>query len=891
MIDRTTTALEIIGNLQITAGKDLPKEKLEQAQQFIQNYYNDVSLDDLENLQTMDLRGAALAHWVLMQKRQPGQPLIHVYNPNFEQHGWQTTHTIIEIVTDDMPMLVNSISMELKQRELAIHLIIHPIMQARRDENGQLLELASGSDTTRDFLAESVMQFQIDRITNPTALRELKQTIETIIANARCVFEDRPAMQDKMHSIAAGLRERAPDDLQTSEAAELLDWLPNHRFVFLGYTEFVLDKNAADISLQVMQDKALGLCRKEASGRTYELDQLIPRKTPSYINSEEVLSITKTNVRSPLHRADHLDLISLPRYDKDNTIVGKRCFIGLFTSMVYNASGADIPWLRHRIQNVLQLSRHRHGSHAARALQNILETFPRDTLFQTDEQTVLKIAHGILQLQDRQHIKLFGLLDKYTRFCDCLVYIPREIYHRDLRIKIQKILVEQLNGDNVEFNIEFSSESALARIHYIIQFGEDHVGEPDWREIEKAVVNAARSWDDSFHDALREYFGEERANTLFKQYQAGIPGNYKENFSPRAACIDIEHLENLTPENSPGISFYRPLVSAESQVKSKLFSAGKYIALSDVIPVIEHMGLKVDHERPYEIIRKDGQTAWIHEFTAHHATGLQIDPDLSGEKFKQAFLKIWKGEIEDDGFNRLVLDANLTWRQATILRSYCKYLLQIRVPFSQTYMIESLVRNAPITRNIVEYFEVRFDPAQDKKREARADKLLETMETQLQAVTSLDEDRILHAYINLIQATVRTNFYRCDANGEALPYLSYKLKPGMISAMPRPHPMFDIFVYSPRVDGVHLRGGKVARGGLRWSDRREDFRTEVLGLMKAQTVKNAVIVPVGSKGGFIVKNSPQGATRDELMKEVVYCYQTFLRGLLDLTDNLEGRKT
>lgn len=885
MIDRTTTALDIIGNLQITAGKDLPASKLKQAKQFIHHYYNHVSLEDLENLKTMDLRGAALAHWVLMGNRKPGTPKIRVYNPSFEQHGWQSTHTIIEIVSDDMPMLVNSVSMDLKQRDLSIHLIIHPIMQAQRNSDGQLLALAENEDASKEFLPESIMQFQIDRITDPQMLNELQTSIGNVIANARCVYEDRLAMQDTMRSTASELKNHKGSG---PEASGLLDWLTQHRFVFLGYIEFKLNQKDKKNSLQHLDDTALGLCRKEASGRTFDLDQLIPHTSPAYVNSEELISITKSNVHAPLHRSDHLDLITVPRYDEKNRIDGKRCFIGLFTSTVYNASGSEIPWLRTKIDSIVKLSLHRQGSHANRALQNILETYPRDTLFQTDEETILHTAQGILQLQDRKQIKLFGALDKYARFCDCLVYIPREIYHRNLRIKIQDILLEELNGMSVEFNIEFSSESELARIHYIVQLKDGQTREPDWREIEKSIVNSARSWDDGFHEALREYFGEEKANHLYKQYNGGIPGNYKEDFSPRNACNDIEYIENLEDELNPAISFYRPVIAAPSQVKSKIFTLGNYMALSDVIPVIENMGLKVDHERPYEIKRKDGQTVWIHEFTAHHASDLIIDPDASGEKFKQAFLHIWNGSIEDDGFNRLVLDANLDSRQAMMLRSYCKYLLQIRVPFSQTYMIESLVRNAAITNNIVALFEARFNPELRDSAELRSQELHEEMEVQLQAVSSLDEDRILNAYINLIDATMRTNYYRKDKNGDSLAYVSYKLKPGLINDMPRPRPLFDIFVYSPHVEGVHLRGGKVARGGLRWSDRREDFRTEVLGLMKAQTVKNSVIVPVGSKGGFFVKQPPEGAGRDELMKEVVHCYQTFLRGLLDITDNLDG---
>ena len=885
MINRTTTAMDIIGNLTLSAGDGLPADLLDQARRFIELYYDDVSLSDLEKLKTMDLRGSALAHWMLMRERTPGTPNIRVYNPNFEQHGWQSTHTIVEVVTDDMPMLVNSVSMAVKERDLSIHLIVHPIMQVERNASGELTELLERDSDALNASAESVMQFQIDRVTDQGALDDLHNAVQNVVDNARAVFEDRRAMQAQMSKLGDAIAKRGDDQ---TEAAELLGWLSDQRYVFLGHIELAMHSQNADVSLVPTDGSGLGLCRKYNREHGLSVEDVIPADSLSFIQSVENVSLTKTNVRSPVHRADHMDLIAIPRLDDEGHVTGKHCFLGLMTSAVYNASGGDIPFLRKRIANVLETSRHRKGSHAARAMQNILETFPRDTLFHAEEESILKTAQGILQLQDRKQVRLFTLMDKYDRFCDCLVYIPREIYHRNLRVKIEKILLEQLGGESVEFNIEFSSESALARIHYVVQFDGAMQSDPDWREIEKAVANAGRSWDDDFHEALQDYFGEERGNRLFKRYQYGIPGNYKEDFAPRNACVDIEHIEALQSDGSLSLSFYRPVVASRDLVRSKIFTLGQYIALSDVIPVIENMGLKVVHERPYEFRRADGESVWIHEFTTHHATGLEIDPDVSGEHFKDAFLKIWRGEIENDGFNRLVLDADLNWQQALMLRSYCKYLLQIRVPFSQSYMIETLVKNADITRNIVDLFETRFDPARQSTADSHSSKLLEQLEYQLQDVSSLDEDRILHAYINLIQATKRTNFYRRGSDGESLPYVSYKLSPREINDMPRPRPLFDIFVYSPRVEGVHLRGGKVARGGLRWSDRREDFRTEVLGLVKAQTVKNAVIVPVGSKGGFIVKNPPAGAPRDVLMEEVVYCYKTFLRGLLDLTDNMQG---
>ncbi len=888
MIDRITTVTSIIENLELSVGKDLPKEKLEQVKQFIHLYFQDVSIDDMESLQTVDLRGAALAHWELLQQRTPGTPAIRVYNPNLEQHGWQSSHSIIEIATDDMPMLVNSITIALKHRELDIHLVIHPILQCKRDEIGHLLNIRKDAIETDGYLTESVMQFQFDRLSDTYQLKSIQQEVETILANARDVFTDRTSMHFKMLETAKGIVKTPGDDNTLNEAAELLSWLSKHRFVYLGYVEFDLVIKNAETVLEVISDSRLGLFRQDDSKRDYELEELIPCKTPSYINTQEILSLTKANVHSPLHRSDYMDLITLPRYDKDDRIIGKKCFLGLYTSALYNSSGSDIPWIKAKIQSIIEKAKLTQQSHASRALQNILESYPRDSLFQTSEAHILDTALGILQIQDREKTRLFGSLDKYMRFCDCLAYVPRELYRQEIRIKIQEILLDQLNGSSMEFNIAFSSESSLARIHYIVQLKESQNTEPDWRNIEKLVINATRSWNDDFKEALIHHFSEEHAHNLYKSYHAGIPGNYKEDYLPGNACADIEHLENLTDKSDLDISFYRPLITSSFQVKSKIYVQENYIPLSDVIPVIENMGLKVDHERPYKVLTKDGIVFWIHEFTSHHADDLEIDPEISGENFKKAFLKIWKKEIENDGLNRLVIDANLNWRQTIILRSYSKYLLQIRAPFSLAYMIETLVENAGITERIVALFEARFNPDQKDTSEITSARIMEQLENKLKNVISLDEDRILRAYINLIQATVRTNFYKTDQHGKPLSYLSLKLQPGQINDMPKPHPLFDIFVYSPRIEGVHLRGGKVARGGLRWSDRREDFRTEVLGLMKAQTVKNSVIVPVGSKGGFFVKTPPEGASREELMEEVIYCYKTFLRGLLDLTDNLKN---
>ena len=428
-------------------------------------------------------------------------------------------------------------------------------------------------------------------------------------------------------------------------------------------------------------------------------------------------------------------------------------------------------------------------------------------------------------------------------------------------------------------------------MHFVIQLGNTTSGSPDWQAIEQRIIQASISWDDRLHEALLTKHDEDEANRLFDEYRYAFPSNYKEDYSAQIARSDISFIETRVNDDLPVMSFYRHILADVGTVNFKLFSPQEHIALSDVIPVIENMGLKVDAEHPFLIKRQHAAPVWIHEFTAQHIDGQDIDPEASSERMQQAFAEIWSGHVENDAFNRLMLACDLDWRQVVVLRSYCKYLLQIQSPFSQEYIVASLVNNPEITRELVKLFETRFDPAlagNGSARESQSASIDKHIEELLSEVDSLDEDRILRSYLNLVKSTLRTNHYCVDAAGLRLPYVSFKLDSRAIAQLPLPRPNVEIFVYSASVEGIHLRGGKVARGGLRWSDRREDFRTEVLGLMKAQMVKNAVIVPVGSKGGFYVKQPPESGNRAELLQEGISCYKTFLRGLLDLTDNLKG---
>ncbi len=570
-------------------------------------------------------------------------------------------------------------------------------------------------------------------------------------------------------------------------------------------------------------------------------------------------------------------------------MIGERRFLGLYTHTAYSASPWEIPVLRRKAQRVVERSGLLRGSHDHKALVEILETYPRDELFQISEDELFETALGILHLGERRRVRLFVRRDAFGRFFSCLVYLPRERFDTRNRQRVQDILQEAFGGTSVDYSTRVS-ESVLARLHVVVYTEPGAVPEYDVAEIEARLAAATRAWTDDLRDALSEQLGEQRAGPLFERYSEAFPGAYREDFSARQAVHDIERIERLDPDGDLGMSLYVPLESTLDHLAFKLVRSGKPILLSDVLPLLENMGVRVSDERPYEIKPADGPPVWIYDFGLRHDGGAELHADDVRETFQDAFARAWRGEAENDGFNRLVLSARLTAREITILRAIAKYLRQAGSTFSQTYMEDALSAHPAVARRLVELFRIRLDPARLDDADAQARALERELESTIDAVESLDEDRILRGFLRVVRAVLRTNYFQTDAGGQAKAYLSLKLDPDLVPDLPEPRPMFEVFVYSPRVEAVHLRGGKVARGGIRWSDRREDFRTEVLGLMKAQTVKNAVIVPVGAKGGFVVKRPPAGGDRAALLEEVVECYRTFMRGLLDVTDTIVGRQ-
>ncbi|HEU4493433.1 MAG TPA: NAD-glutamate dehydrogenase [Rubrobacteraceae bacterium] len=582
-----------------------------------------------------------------------------------------------------------------------------------------------------------------------------------------------------------------------------------------------------------------------------------------------------------------MDYVGIKKFDSSGQVTGERRFLGLYTFSAYSMSVLEIPLVRRKVRYVLERAGFPPESHNEKDLIEILETYPRDELFQISREELFEISMGILHLQERQRTRLFIRRDTFGRFFSCLIFVPRDRYNTNIRTRMGEILQRAFNGVNTEFNVRLS-ESVLARLHFIIYTEPGEVPDYDARAIEERLVEATRSWTDNLYEAMIEHFGEERGTELFRRYRDAFPPGYRDGFLPRTAVSDIARMEELASEDDIEMSLYHPLEEPENFLGFKLFRLGEQISLSDTLPLLENMGVEVVDERPHRIESAGSPAVWIYDFGLLHKGHGELQTGEVREIFQDAFARAWRKEVEDDGFNRLVLRARLTYRQVTVLRAYCKYLRQAGTTFSQDYMEDALFANPHITTLLVRLFEARFDPNRQQAAEAETERLKGEIAEALETVESLDEDRILRNFLNVTLSTVRTNYYQRTPEGDPKAYLSFKFDPSDIIVLPLPRPKFEIFVYSPRAEGVHLRGGKVARGGIRWSDRREDFRTEILGLMKAQTVKNAVIVPVGAKGGFIVKRPPAEGGREALMQEVVACYTTLIRGMLDVTDNRVG---
>ncbi|TVL34127.1 NAD-glutamate dehydrogenase [Shewanella xiamenensis] len=865
----------------------VPNSQAKQVEQFATCLYAHMSKDDLNARNDSDLYGAVLSLWNALNKTPKGETHLRVFNPSQSKHGWQSTHSIIEVIQPDMPFLVDSVGMALNRMGITAHMMLHTPLAIERSaqEVTKVTYLKQSPDSTEQV---AVFLIEIDRQNSSADIKALEREIQSVLGDVAASVNDWEAMSAKLSETIKDLPKRPfPGEKQElEEAINFLTYLNNHHFTLLGYRQYDLKRVEGDVELVPNMASSLGLMNKHHKAQP-EQGLLLSSFSDSARKEaldHSLLILTKSSAKSRVHRPAYVDYIGIKRFDKKGNVVGEDRFIGLYASNVYNRSPREIPLLNEKVQRVLDRSGLTPRSHDYKALLNILENLPRDELIQANVEDLAHTAHGVLEMQDRDKLKLFVRKDGFGRFLSCLVYVSKDRYNTKLRQDTQRILAQHFNSkEDVEFTTYFS-ESTLARTHYIVKVDNNNM-DVDVAAIENNLIEAARSWEDKLNTALNNALGEEAGTHLMKRYANAFEQSYKEDVLPSSAVVDMQQLEALDDEHKLGMLFYQPQEAAlnDNKVRLKLFHKDEPIHLSDVLPMLENFGLRVINERPYEVTTSDGSTFWILDFLMTVKVANTDNIADSQDRFQTALSQVWQKKLEDDGFNRIILASGLTGREVSVLRAYAKYMRQIDATFSQAYIEETFGRYPQIADLLVKMFIRKFNP---KLKTRTLGKFMEQINLRLDEVSSLDDDRIIRRYLDLINATLRTNFYQSDAKGEPKSYISFKFMPSMIPEMPRPLPKFEIFVYSPRVEGVHLRGGKVARGGLRWSDRREDFRTEVLGLVKAQQVKNTVIVPVGAKGGFVCKQLPTEGGREAFFTEGQECYRIFIRALLDITDNI-----
>lgn len=850
-------------------------------------YLREVDPEDLAARGVDDLAGAVLSHWQLARSRAAGQARVRVLSPTQAEHGWASRHSVIEIVNDDMPFLVDSASMEVNRQGLTLHLVVHPVLAVQRDAQGRLTAVQPRRAAPQ-WPRESWMHIEVDRLVDAASREALREGIERVLADVRAATADYRAMLAQLvaaiEEVGAQVPAAAAADQQ--ESCAFLQWLAEDHLLLLGYRRHDLVTHEGEDALRLVPGSGLGLLRETGEERISGSFARLPAQARALARAASpVVIFTKANARATVHRPGYVDYVGIKRYDAAGQVIGEHRFLGLLTSTAYSARVAEIPLLRGKVGAVAQRAGLAPDSHSGKALTHILETYPRDELFQISVEELHDIALGILQLGERQRLRLFLRRDPFERFVSCLVYVPREIYGTDLRMKFQDILMQAFAGQGTEFDV-LLTDAILARIHLTVRTTPGAIPAYDRKALEVRLAAAARGWDDELRDALVEAEGEARGTPLYRRWLRGIPAAYRERTPAAAAVADLRRIEGM---DEAGIAFavYRPLGAAEQRLGFKVYRRGGPVVLSHSLPMLEKMGLTVLTENPVRLQPAAGAPVVIHDFELDCGSAA-VDLDTVRPLFEEAFARVFAGAIDNDDFNRLVLRAGLAADEIVVLRAYARYLRQIGFALSQSFIAATLAQHAGIARQLVKLFKLRFDPA--GRDEAAAAAQVHAIELALEKVGNLSEDRVLRQLLALIGATLRTNYWRTSAAGQRRGYLSFKFDPAQVPGLPEPRPMFEIFVYSTRFEGIHLRGGRVARGGLRWSDRPEDFRTEVLGLVKAQMVKNTVIVPVGSKGGFVLKKAPplggQASEREAYLAEGVACYQDFLRGLLDLTDNI-----
>lgn len=855
---------------------------------FIKAFYQAISHEEIVDLPTDALCTRAATTLSFTANRKNNETKIRIYQPEMESHGWTRKGSVVEVLHENMPFIVDSVTEALAGSGLNIDYILHPVLSVERDKDGNISSL---EDQPENGSNESLLHIAITGTCNEQQIKNIEREVLKTLSIVRLAVADWKDMVGKidyvvkeMDSYSADIKNSINADF--SEVKDFLAWLQDDNYTFVGYVNYSFVDDKGNDQLRIIDNSELGIFKADEEQFSRNGLSALPAEALHFLKEKKLLEITKSNQQSLVHRPTPMDYIGIKYFDSKGNVIGEHRFLGLFTSVVYYQSANLIPIIRDKINHVLERSGFVNNGHAQKELMSALESLPRDELFQMTRAELFETSMSIVSLAVKRNVKLFVRQDKFERFMSCLVYIPRESLSTPIRTKLENTLEEKLGGKATKRYTQVS-DSPLARLNIIIKTEPGSIPDYNIEEIEEILAEIACVWEDVLLEHAIRLNDYSTAKNLHSTYSKAFSAAYKDMFSPRHAVWDIKRIE-LVRENG-GIYFDLYETSEDEGVSQlKIYSPNKQIILSDIMPILENMGLNILNEHTYKVNPSEtDDKVWIYHFRLD-ASDHKECPDLEDIRsdFETTLYKVWHKETQNDSFNQLVFVAGLKWREVVLLRSYSKYLKQIGFKLSNEFVAEALVNNQSLSKLIVKLFFTKFDTDFKGNREQAIDAIKDEINEELVAVSDINEDRAIRTYVDLVNATLRTNFFQPDENGYYKKYISYKFNSANVPDLPSPVPYAEIFVYSTRVEAIHLRGGKVARGGLRWSDRGEDFRTEVLGLMKAQTPKNSVIVPVGSKGGFVVQQPPAGNDRQAFINEGIECYKTFLRGMLDITDNL-----
>ena len=832
---------------------------------------------DLAPLSAAELKTVAEQMAGAAQMRKPGQHCIQLIDA--------PAHTAYAIINDDMPFIIDSLTAEIGRLGYPVELLLHPIMQVRR-EKGALrdIRVAANQDAGHDYAAESHVYIRLEQHLPADAAKALAGTLGQVLDDVRLATTDWRAMLKHIDETIAELN-RAEDGHEwddIKEARDFLAYIRDNNFTFLGYRAYRFAEKQGRTISKAVPGTDLGLLKKP--GKIYFDDDNGSPEAEAMATARWPVTVSKLiDERSSVHRHVPLDVVSIKMLDKQGQLIGMHVFVGLFTSTTYSCRTGDIPIVRQKVRQTIESVAFKPGSHDAKALEHILEKMPRDELFQASTDEVRDLSLGILRLQTKPRIALFTHLDPMKQYMSCLVYVPRDRYDTDFRLNATRVLEAGINGRVTNYFTSLD-DSALARILFTVRLDRPDP-QFDHAKLEQQLIDIGREWHERLRAVLVEREGRGHGMDLAHRYGRAFGAAYHESIAIDNAVHDIRQLEVLRQQEEPiRLELYRLNDAPDDNYRLKVYNRQSPVPLAEILPLLDNMGLKAISETPFEVHPEGSDAVWIHDFALQGAPNLHLDQIK--DNFEQTFVEVWRGRAENDGLNALVLLANLDWREVLMLRAYNNYLRQARFPYSRRYVEQVLATYPFITRELVGLFHALHDPKGKGKAGGRDEKIVEM----LQNVDKLDHDRIIRMLMVLIKETLRTNYYQPKPDGRPRSLISMKLNSANIPDLPLPRPHVEIFVYSARVEAIHLRGGEIARGGIRWSDRHDDFRTEILGLLKAQMVKNTVIVPVGAKGGFIVKQPPQTGGRAAYLQEGVECYKLFVQSLLDITDNLSGGK-